>query len=471
MKKFNNQLLIGLSLLCLNTNVKSEIPVDTALANALQNKIENYISQHSIPGISVTIFLPGERVWSGAAGLSHIYNMTPMDTSHLFEMASVTKMYTATIIFQLQEEGLLSLDDTVGKFLPSMNFIPSGTTIRNMLLHRSGLYNYTNNSSIGNEWFLNPDSIWPHMQMINTFVNSPPIFLQGTAFAYSNTNYFLLGMIIEEITGNTFANELKSRILIPHGLSEIYFPPDDSIPATKTPGWTSFTTSGVYDTDAAAILNDCSTSMAYTAGAVVAKPADACKFTKLLWTGHIISDSSLNIMKQCTNVTMGANCTGYGYGAMRYVFNGKTYYGHAGDISGFTELTFYGTTDSVGIIISINRNSAPRGPIAIDLMTFIDQSLITSIDNFKNNGFDLSVFPNPAKENISLKFISTERRNIEISIVNQFGKVVRDNLKYSATGNDTYSIDVSNLSSGVYYIQLITDDKRISKKVVLIDEN
>jgi D-alanyl-D-alanine carboxypeptidase len=232
MKNFFNRILIGLLLLCSYTNVKSETPVDTALANALQNKIESYISLYSIPGISVTIFLPGERVWSGAAGLSHIYNMTPMDTSHLFEMASTTKMYTAAIIFQLMEEGQLSLDDTVGKYLPPMNYVPSGTTIRNMLKHRSGLYNYTNNSSIGNEWFNHPDSIWPHLQMINTFVNSPPLFPQGSSYSYSNTNFFLLGMIIEAITGNNFADELKSRILVPNGLSQIYFPPNDIIPAT-----------------------------------------------------------------------------------------------------------------------------------------------------------------------------------------------------------------------------------------------
>src|SRR5215212_8907340 len=126
MKNFYCRILTGLIFLCCHTNVKSETPVDSALANALQNKIENYIFQHNIPGISVTLFLPGERIWSGAAGLSHIYDMTPMDTSHLFEMASVTKMYTAAIIFQLMEEGLLSLDDSVGEYLPAMNYIPSG---------------------------------------------------------------------------------------------------------------------------------------------------------------------------------------------------------------------------------------------------------------------------------------------------------------------------------------------------------
>src|SRR5215203_1339286 len=100
MKNYYNRVLTGILLLCSYTNVKAGIPVDSALANALQNKIQAYIFQHDIPGISVTIFLPGDREWSGAAGMSHIYNMTPMDTSHLFEMASVTKMYTAAIIFQ-----------------------------------------------------------------------------------------------------------------------------------------------------------------------------------------------------------------------------------------------------------------------------------------------------------------------------------------------------------------------------------
>jgi D-alanyl-D-alanine carboxypeptidase len=468
MKKYYTLILTGLLFVCSHTNVKSEIPVDSVLASALQNKIDNYISQYNLPGISVTVFLPGDRVWSGAAGLSHIYDMTPMDTSHLFEMASVTKMYTATIIFQLMEEGLLSLDDTVGQYLPPMNYIPSGTTIRNMLKHRSGLYSYTNNSAIVNEWFGDPDSIWPHLQMINTYVNSPPLFSQGASWSYSNTNFFLLGMIIEAITGNTFAEELKNRILIPYGLSHIVFPPDDSIPATNTPGWTNFTTSGVYDTDASAILNDCSRSMAYTAGAIIAKPADACKFTKLLWTGNILSDSSLNIMKQCTNLPLSTSyVNGYGYGAQRFLFWGKTYYGHNGDISGFTEMTFYGTTDSVGVIISINRNSAPRGAIAIDLMSFINQTL-TATDNIEKNGFDLSVFPNPASSTIYLRFNSLDKRQIEISIFNQFGEVVRKGLKYTAAENAIWSIDVSDLSPGIYYVYLNMDDKIVSRKIVLM---
>lgn len=469
MKNFYNRILPVILFVCCHASVKSETPVDSALASALQNKIDNYISQYSIPGISVTLYLPGERVWSGAAGLSHIYNMTPMDTSHLFEMASITKMYTASVIFQLMEEGLLELDDTVGKYLPTMTYVPSGTTIRNMLKHRSGLYNYTANSLIDDEWFNDPDSIWPHLQMINTYVNAPPYFQQGTSYSYSNTNFFLLGMIIEAITGNTFADELKNRILIPNGLSEIYFPPEDSIPATATPGWTSFTTTGVYDTDASAILNNCSRSMAYTAGAVVAKPADACRFTKLLWTGHIISDSSLNIMKQCTNLSSGY-LNGYGYGAMRYTFNGKTYYGHSGDISGFTELTFYGTTDSVGLILSINRNSAPRGTIAVDLMSFINQWLLTSVPQEGKAVGDLSIYPNPASEIINLKFTSSESNKIAIGISNQYGQVVRENLKYSAVENDAYSIDVSDLASGVYYVHVNIDDQIISRKIVLINE-
>ena len=132
-------------------------------------------------------------------------------------------------------------------------------------------------------------------------------------------------------------------------------------------------------------------------------------------------------------------------------------------------MTFYGTTDSVGLIISINRNSAPRGPIAIDLMSFVNQ-LINSIDNLEKDGFDLSVFPNPAYDKINLKFSSSEKRKIEIGIFNQIGKAVRENLEYSAAGNDTYSIDVSDLSPGIYFVHLNIDDKIISRKIVLMNE-
>jgi hypothetical protein len=175
-------------------------------------------------------------------------------------------------------------------------------------------------------------------------------------------------------------------------------------------------------------------------------------------------------MKQCTNLSLSSShVNGYGYGTQRFLFNGKTYYGHNGDINGFTEMTFYGTTDSVGLIISINRNSAPRGPIAADLVWFINQSL-TAINNAERDGYDLLVFPNPAHENINLKFNAPANKGIEVSIFNQFGKAVREGLKYSSAGNDTWSINVSDLSSGIYYVHLNIDGKIVSRKIVLMNE-
>src|SRR5690606_39586493 len=139
--------------------------------------------------------------------------------------------------------------------------------IRFLLNHRSGLVDVFSNPPAAQNWYNTPDSIWNPLDVIHTY-NNNPLFSQGSGFNYSNTNYILLGLIIEQVTGNSFAQELSSRILVPYGLSNTFFLPFDSITGTLTNFWTSYSSaSGPFTDPAEPILTDCFASMAYTSGA------------------------------------------------------------------------------------------------------------------------------------------------------------------------------------------------------------
>ncbi len=460
------KILLVTAVAALSLNAKAQTPVNAAQSAILQQKLDSCVNTYNVPGISATILLPGNKYWNGASGLNDIYSFDPMDTTHLFYQASVTKMFVAAIIFQMAEQNLLSIDDSVGQYLPPILTVPPSTKIRYLLNHRSGLYNFIgDNPATTNTWFSHPDSIWTPQLSIETY-NSNPTFNQGNAFAYSNTNYIVLGMIIEQITGNTFATELKNRILIPYGLNQTFFPPADSIAGNQVTGWTSFVSlSGPYDTDASPILNDCSASMFFTAGALVSYPQDVAKFTRLLYTGQFVHDTIVTLMKTCTNVNLGNNCNGYGYGTMRYNFAGKTYFGHAGDLSGFTNLTIHHEADSITLAICINRNNAPRGPITLALLNALQQALTVGINEPATSNLPFNLYPNPSNGIINLDFNNVGNKDYQVEIINQLGQQV-----YSETLNSSanqHSINAENFQSGIYFLKLSDGLRSETKKLII----
>lgn len=460
MYRFLSCLFISFSI---SSTLYGQVPVNSALATTLQGKIDDFVIQNNLPGISVSMLLPGNQYWNGASGLSDIYSLDPMDTNYLFHLCSMNKMYVSAMIFQLKEQGLLSLSDTIGMYVPATANIPSSTTIANLLKHRTGIADVTDYPGVANIWYGYPDSIWSHLQTIQTLVGQP-IFAQGTNFDYSNTNYILLGMVIEQITGNTFAHELHQRFLSPLNLSHSFFRPQDSLAAILTPGWTSFSSPNVYNTDASPVINDCSASMLFTAGSMFATPSDVCRFTRELWSGNIISTGSLDTMKQCTNVNFGGGCDGYGYGTMRYQFNGKTYYGHAGDFFGFTQLTIHQQEDSVTLTLSVNRNGAPRGPMAQELLALIDQVLsVPTLSSLENS---ISIYPNPATSFFKIEDKEISNTEFSVLITDYSGRVLP--FQSSQSDEGILSIDVRGFKTGVYTINVQAKNAMYAKKLVVI---
>ncbi len=254
-----------------------------------------------MPGIALAVERKGDVIFSGAAGLASIEQETPLTSSDRFRIYSITKTFTATIVFQLVDEGILTLDDTVAMWLddPAVAQIPNmeQATIRQVLNHTSGIYDFADDddSPFWEDAFLGPTAEWtrvwtlPELFAYADEANHAPYFAPGEGFHYSNTNYLLLGMIVEAATGSSYVDELRSRILTPLGLDDTALATDGTIPDGVIDGYQ------VLD-DQLVNVTTINLSWVWAAGGIVSTTADLLRFARATFTGELLSPESFTEM-------------------------------------------------------------------------------------------------------------------------------------------------------------------------------
>jgi D-alanyl-D-alanine carboxypeptidase len=169
-------------------------------------------------------------VWRGSAGVAELGTSRPVPVGARFRAGSITKSFVATVVLQLAGEGRTALDDPVGKWLPGM--VPGGDRIalRHLLQHTSGIADY-GESTVFRRFYGTTDAIagmrhrtWTAPELLAFIAGEPALFGPGSSWAYSSTNYLLLGLVIERLTGNSYAAEVERRILRPLDLRDTEFP-------------------------------------------------------------------------------------------------------------------------------------------------------------------------------------------------------------------------------------------------------
>jgi D-alanyl-D-alanine carboxypeptidase len=211
-----------LALACCSCAGKATVkPLDPATVGAIDAAVAESMDKHKSPGALVGVWKEDGTVLVKAYGLAEVKPEQLMQEGLSFRIGSVTKTFTGNLILQLVDQGRLSLDDPVAKFVPG---IPGGEaiTIRMLLNHSSGLFNYGADAGLNEIVMSDPHRVWTPAELVATGVSNPPYFPPGEGCAYSNTNYILLGMIIEKVTGRTYEEELASRITGPLGLGDTY---------------------------------------------------------------------------------------------------------------------------------------------------------------------------------------------------------------------------------------------------------
>jgi D-alanyl-D-alanine carboxypeptidase len=243
------------------------------------------------PGALAVVRTPA-GIHRAANGLARRQPRLRMEPSDRFRVASVTKTFVATRVLQLAAEGRLSLDDSVGRWLPGL--VPRGNsiTLRQLLNHTSGLLNYVHDKGWANAMVANPRRRWTPRELVAIGTSNPPLFTAGKGWLYSNTNYILLGLVVEAATGKTLARDLQDRLFRPLGLRSTSFPPGTAITGRFAHGYVGSGLRWPIFPVRAGILVDISSRMSpswlWAAGQMVSNAADVTRFFAVLMQGRLL---------------------------------------------------------------------------------------------------------------------------------------------------------------------------------------
>jgi len=327
------------------------------LDEELQHVLDAELDRQNGIGISVAIRMPRRSPWHGVSGVS--YDTTPLTSSMLFGIGSVTKNFVAALILQLAEEGKLSLDDALETYLPNYANINSAITIRQLLNHTSGVFDFIKHPSIWDTIFANPFKLWTPEEILETFVLQP-YFTPGTGWHYSSTNYTLLGMIVKEITGSKVSTELRERFFNPLGLDNTFFDIEEPITGTIAHRWYDISGDGIPD-DISFLIRTSEYSAYWTASAIFTTAADLAKWSHALFRGDVLRDSSLDQMLAFHSPTPGEPLiTGYGLGTIKVapgIISGEEAFGHSGWVFGYSTAMLYFPEHDVSMAILMNKNN------------------------------------------------------------------------------------------------------------------
>ena len=181
------------------------ISEDRSLDQRLQIVLDKGIKKFNIRGVSAAIVFNIDSIWVGTSGVSH--DTVLMKPDMLFSIGSITKNFVAALTLKLVEEGTLSLEDKLSEWLPPYPYIDSDITIRQLLNHTSGIYMFWNNDDLWDALKEDRNRIWTPEEVLEYI--KEPHFPAGESWRYSNTNYLLMGMIIEKATGNNLPSVLQ----------------------------------------------------------------------------------------------------------------------------------------------------------------------------------------------------------------------------------------------------------------------
>jgi CubicO group peptidase (beta-lactamase class C family) len=206
----------------------SATPQPQSLSGTVDNLIQAEMRQSGVPGMAVALAKKGAILYAHAYGVADLATHQPTQPSAIFEIGSITKQFTAALIMKLQEQNQLHVGDSVANYLPEYNF-PPAITIRMLLTHTSGLADFTNFPDFG-QWVTSGVS----KEVALTEISQAGLqFQPGTQYAYSNSNFYLLGSVIEKITSQSYADNLEQYIFSPLALhSTFYVLPPANLAAT-----------------------------------------------------------------------------------------------------------------------------------------------------------------------------------------------------------------------------------------------
>jgi CubicO group peptidase (beta-lactamase class C family) len=322
-----------------------EIAINVQTLKGIQEKLDEellrlfQVSTNGLNGVSAAIVTPEGTLMYSDAGQLNTFSGGEIHPNHRYRMASVSKIFTAALVLRLQEEGLLSVEDHLFDYLP-ISGLNGGEeiTILQLLSHTSGLADHLNDS---NFWSSTSDQdTWTTQDIIDYAVDEGLLFSPGNGYAYSNTGFYLLGAVIEEVTNQPLSDAFQEWIFEPLSLEHTLY---DDFSSVTNPIDSLALNARTYEYHQSAVG---------AAGAIVSSPADIARFGRALYGGEWLSSAALEAMLQDYGFTVGGDH--YGLGTRLWDDNGYIHHGHTGALMDYRSILMYVPSKNVTIALATN---------------------------------------------------------------------------------------------------------------------
>ena len=320
-----------------------------------------------IPGTSVAILWDDGRRWLGASGMRDVAAGDPMTTGTAFALASVSKTATAAVVLQLVEEGKLSLDQKVAPLLPAFDMNPK-ITVRQLLDHTSGLPDFFLNAKIDRQLRKAKGATWTAEQTWAYVPDKRP--KPGRFWIYSNSNYLLLGELVEAVTGRPLAVEVRDRLLDPLGLETAWFQAEEEPRAKGTVGYRLVAASGggvravpvARKSDVMPFRSV--VTAAGGAGSLAATAVDAARWMRAFAGGDVLTPAmQREMLADVARTAALKSRIPYGLGIQSLPIAGRYALGHSGRFLGFRNVVRY--LPEEGVTIAVLTNQGVKDPTKI----------------------------------------------------------------------------------------------------------
>jgi D-alanyl-D-alanine carboxypeptidase len=291
--------------------------------------VEEAMLEERQPGVSISISGPKGN-YTRAYGVGNVATGAPLSLEDHFRMGSITKTFTANAILQEVQKGHLQFSDKLDKWVTGIAN-GSSITVRDLLAMRSGVYEYTNDPEFTLEFTLNPEMSFGPWDAVRIMRRHPAEFAPGAQYQYTNSNYVLLGLILEQVSGESAEAAITNDVIKPLGLKHTSFPTSSALPTPFTHGYEAYT------------LRDSTywnPNVVWTAGALISTLGDLSKYGRQLGTGALLSRQMWAERLHFTSVPYSyGGPTAYGYGLGIISFG--NWLGHDGSVPGWGTETFY----------------------------------------------------------------------------------------------------------------------------------
>ena len=330
-------------------------------SETLQSTLDTWRSRADIPAAVLGVANSDGRTWLGASGTPDRTGQVSLSADARFRIASITKVFVAVVVLQLVEDGKLELDDPLSRYLP--DYSASRVTIRQLLNHTSGIPDYSMSDDFNKELLTHREHRWTAAEVLALVKDKKHEFAAGTDYFYSNTDYILLGEVIKEVSGRSWAQEVRRRILDPLRLNSTHIAGCETVPMPVVPGY--------FDADNDGDVENIETGGPWPAletsegpaGAIVSTGPDLLAFGDALFHGRLVQDSTLRAM--VTEGPYHPRYSNYGLGLeiLRPDYR-TTIWGHGGFLPGFKSALWYVPSRDAAIVVLANDARANPADLA-----------------------------------------------------------------------------------------------------------